>query len=89
MAEALTQGKKASKKGNVVGEYLQQYALGLTAKFAEIVSDTMGCHPSVQEQKLHIRAMRDFIKICGPYVRITRPHVGLPNDRGGPGLHSF
>jgi len=67
--------EKRSKRGQNVGRYFQQHALGLTARLSEVINDSLGTQPTVQEQRLCIMAMEEMIRVCKSYVRIARPQV--------------
>lgn len=76
MTTWLTDGKdKKSKKGDVIGRYLQQHALGLAARLSETITDSLGQHPPIQEQKQCLGAMEEMIKTCKTYVSIARPQM--------------
>ncbi|KAK4219053.1 hypothetical protein QBC37DRAFT_469608 [Rhypophila decipiens] len=66
---------KRSKKGDIIGRYLQQYALGLAARLSETITDSLGQHPPIQEQKRCLGAMEEMIKTCKTYVSIARPQM--------------
>ena len=71
-----TDGKeKRSKKGEITGRYLQQYALGLVARFTEIITDNLGLNPPVEEQIQCLGAMEEMIKVCKLHVCIARPQM--------------
>ncbi|KAK0613105.1 phosphatidyl inositol 3-kinase-like protein [Bombardia bombarda] len=67
-------GKKP-KKSELIGRYLQQHALGLAARLSEVINDTLGLHPPVQEQRQCIGAMEEMIRVCNSYVCIARPQI--------------
>ncbi|KAK3330577.1 hypothetical protein B0H66DRAFT_579779 [Apodospora peruviana] len=67
--------EKKAKKGEIIGRYLQQHALGLAARFSEVITDTLGLHPPVQEQRQCLGAMEEMIKICNLYVCVARPQI--------------
>lgn len=71
----LGEKEKRSKKGQNIGRYFQHHALGLTARLSEVINDTLGLQPPVQEQRLCIMAMEEMIRVCKSYVRIARPQV--------------
>lgn len=67
--------KEGKKKAHHVGRFLQSHALGLTARFSEVINDNLNRNPPAQEQRRYIRAMEEMIKMCKSYVRIARPQV--------------
>ncbi|KAL2269062.1 hypothetical protein VTJ83DRAFT_3908 [Remersonia thermophila] len=69
------QKDKKIKKANVVGRWLQQYALGLTAQLSEVITDPWLLRPPVSEQKRCLGAMEEMIRICNSYVCIARPQI--------------
>lgn len=70
--------KRATKKSNIVGRYLQQHALGLAARLSEVINDTLLLHPPVSERRRCLGAMEEMIRICNSYVSIARPQACFP-----------
>ncbi|KAK0737526.1 hypothetical protein B0T21DRAFT_450641 [Apiosordaria backusii] len=66
--------KKLSKT-DVIGRFLQPYALGLAARLVETINDSHLVHPPMQERKLCIRAMEVMIRVCSSYASIARTQV--------------
>ncbi|KAF6838930.1 protein kinase Rad3 (phosphatidylinositol 3) [Colletotrichum plurivorum] len=64
-----------SKKGNLIGRFLQSYILGLMARLADVINDTPLLCPPPEEQRRCIRAMEEMIRLCKSYVRIARPQI--------------
>lgn len=72
----LTANKDAkSKKGNVIGRFLQSIILGLMARLADVINDSASVHPVKMEQRSCIRALDEMINICQSHARIARPQV--------------
>src|SRR5438105_3702776 len=69
------QKEKRTKKSHIVGRYLQQHALGLTARLSEVINDFWQSHPPVSEQRRCLGAMEEMIRICNAYVCIARPQI--------------
>src|SRR5690606_21994296 len=67
--------KDKKKKSQVVGRYLQQHALGLTARLSEVINDSWLLHPPVSEQRRCLGAMEEMIRICNSFVCIARPQI--------------
>ncbi|KAL2158380.1 hypothetical protein VTH06DRAFT_4428 [Thermothelomyces fergusii] len=67
--------KDKKKKSQVVGRYLQQHALGLTARLSEVINDSWLLHPPVSEQQRCLGAMEEMIRICNSFVCIARPQI--------------
>jgi len=66
---------KKAKKTHVIGRYLQQHALGLVSRLSEVITDTLGQQPPVQEQRRCLGAMEEMIRICKSYVCVARPQA--------------
>lgn len=81
MANLLFAGTKDTrqKKGQIIGRFLQQHALGLTARLAEVINDTMLQHPPILEQRRCVFALEEMIKVSKSYIRIARPQVCDPS----------
>jgi serine/threonine-protein kinase ATR len=75
MANLLAENKEERRKKDLVGRFLQQHGLGITARLAEVINDNVAKHPPVQEQQRCIRAVEEMVTLCGPYIRIARPQV--------------
>ena len=69
------EGEQDHDKKNRTGRFFQVHALGLTPRLSDVIDDSEGLHPPVQEQVRCIRAMEEMIIICKSYVRISRPHM--------------
>ncbi|KAK4125293.1 phosphatidyl inositol 3-kinase-like protein [Parathielavia appendiculata] len=69
------QKERKTKKSDVVGRYLQQHALGLTARLSEEINGTWPSRPLVSEQRKCLGAMEEMIKICKSYMCIARPQI--------------
>jgi serine/threonine-protein kinase ATR len=69
------QKEKKTKKSDIVGRYLQQHALGLTARLSEEINGTWTSRPLVSEQRRCLGAMEEMIKVCKSYVCIARPQI--------------
>ncbi|KAL2181037.1 phosphatidyl inositol 3-kinase-like protein [Thermothelomyces heterothallicus CBS 202.75] len=67
--------KDKKKKSQVVGRYLQQHALGLTARLSEVINDPWLMHPPVSEQRRCLGAMEEMIRVCNSFVCIARPQI--------------
>lgn len=63
------------KKGNMIGRLLQAQMLGLMARFADVINESMFAIYTVKEQLRCIRAMEEMIRVCKDYARIARPQV--------------
>jgi serine/threonine-protein kinase ATR len=64
-----------NKKDNMVGRFLQNYILGLMARLADVINDSVSSTPPVMEQRRCIRALEEMIRLGKGYVRIARPQV--------------
>ncbi|KAH6630423.1 phosphatidyl inositol 3-kinase-like protein [Chaetomium sp. MPI-SDFR-AT-0129] len=64
-----------SKKSQIVGSYLQQHVLGLTARLSEVITDSWLSLAPVSEQIRCIGAMEEMIRICKSYACIARPQI--------------
>ncbi len=64
-----------SKKDNTVGRFLQSHMLGLVARLADVINDSVTAHPLMLEQRNCIQTMEEMIKVCKSYARIARPQV--------------
>ncbi|KAK4042470.1 hypothetical protein C8A01DRAFT_44486 [Parachaetomium inaequale] len=69
------QKDKRTKKSQIVGRYLQQHALGLTARLSEVINDTWLWDPPISEQRRCLGAMEEMIRICNSFVCIARPQI--------------
>ncbi|KAK4155321.1 hypothetical protein C8A00DRAFT_42044 [Chaetomidium leptoderma] len=69
------QKDKRPKKSELVGRYLQQHALGLTAQLSNVINDIWLARPPVSEQRRCLGAMEEMIRICASYVCIARPQI--------------
>lgn len=69
------QKDKRTKKSHMVGRYLQQHALGLTAQLTEVINDPWMILPPVTEQRRCLGAMEEMIRICNSYACIARPQI--------------
>jgi serine/threonine-protein kinase ATR len=63
------------KKSHHVGRFFQQHALGLTARFSDVINDLLNRNPPAQEKRRYIKGMEEMVKVCKSYVRIARPQV--------------
>lgn len=63
------------KKAHHVGRFFQQHALGLTARFSDVINDLLNRNPPVQEKRRYIKALEEMVRVCKSYVRIARPQV--------------
>ncbi|KAL1871978.1 hypothetical protein VTK73DRAFT_1808 [Phialemonium thermophilum] len=70
-----SKGRTLRKEHHLLGRYFEQHALGLTARLSEVINDSLGLHPPVQEQRRCIMAMEEMITVCRTYVRIARPQI--------------
>lgn len=71
----LADQKDKRKKTQIVGRYLQQHALGLTARLSEVINDTWLSTPPISEQQRCLGAMEEMIRICNTFVCIARPQI--------------
>ncbi len=69
------QKDKRTKKSHIVGRYLQQHALGLTARLSEVINDVWLSYPPVSEQRRCLGAMEEMIRVCQSFVCIARPQI--------------
>lgn len=76
MANLLTRAtQEKPKKSHLIGRWLEPLTLGLTQRFAEVINQAPESHNRVREQKRHLRAMEEMIRICGSYISVARPQV--------------
>ncbi|KAK0671217.1 hypothetical protein QBC41DRAFT_344886 [Cercophora samala] len=66
---------KKMSKTDVIGSFLQPYALGVAARLVETINDSHNVHPPPQERKLCIRAMEVMIRVCSSYASIARTQI--------------
>ncbi|KAG9258601.1 uncharacterized protein F5Z01DRAFT_615130 [Emericellopsis atlantica] len=85
MALAVMNGKESkSKKGNIIGRFLQPYLLGLMARFTDVISDASTS--SSVEQRRCIQALEEMLKLSQSHARVARPQISacllsaLPRD---------
>lgn len=72
----ITVPKDAKKKGHhLVGRFLREHALGLSARMVEVINNTSPVPPPMRERKLCIMAMEEMIVSAKEYIRIARPQV--------------
>ncbi|KUI73457.1 Protein kinase rad3 [Cytospora mali] len=70
--------KDAKKKGHhLVGRFLRDHALGLSARMVEVINNTSPVPPPMRERKLCIRAMEEMIVSAKEYIRIARPQISV------------
>ncbi len=75
VATLLLDSKEEKGRKNIIGCFLQQHALGITARLAEVINDSVVRQPPIQEQRRCIRALEEMIRLCESYIRIARPPV--------------
>ncbi|KAK4181386.1 hypothetical protein QBC36DRAFT_366889 [Triangularia setosa] len=77
MANLVTGAQKDKKlsKTDVIGRFLQPYALGIAARLVETINDSHNMRPPTQERKLCIRAMEAMIRMCSSYASIARTQI--------------
>lgn len=64
-----------SKKGNVIGRFLQSHVLGLMARLTDVINDSITLQPLIMEQRSAIATLEEMLKVCKQYVRVARPQV--------------
>ncbi len=69
------QKDKRSKKSQIVGRYLQQHALGLTARLSDVITEVWPSYSPVSEQRRCLGAMEEMIRVCKSFVCIARPQI--------------
>ncbi|KAK4682269.1 serine/threonine-protein kinase M1 [Podospora pseudoanserina] len=77
MANLITGTPKDKKmsRTDVIGRFLQPYALGVATRLVENINDSHNVHPPPQERKLCIRAMEVMIRVCSSYASIARTQI--------------
>lgn len=75
----VTVPKDSRKKGHhIVGRFLREHALGLSARMVEVINNASPVPPPMRERKLCIKAMEEMIISAKEYIRIARPQVRDP-----------
>ncbi|KAK7740732.1 serine/threonine-protein kinase M1 [Cytospora paraplurivora] len=70
----VTVPKDSKKKGHhIVGRFLREHALGLSARMVEVINNASPVPPPMRERKLCIKAMEEMIISAKEYIRIARP----------------
>ncbi|KAK9440315.1 phosphatidyl inositol 3-kinase [Metarhizium brunneum] len=64
-----------SKKGNVIGRFLQSHVLGLMARLTDVINDSITLQPLIMEQRSAIATLEEMLKVCKQYVRVARPQI--------------
>ncbi|KHO10999.1 hypothetical protein MAA_11390 [Metarhizium robertsii ARSEF 23] len=64
-----------SKKGNVIGRFLQSHVLGLMARLTDVINDSITLQPLIMEQRSAIVTLEEMLKVCKQYVRVARPQI--------------
>lgn len=73
---------KKVKKSQVIGSFLQPHALGLAARFGELVTDShTGVRISLRERRQCLLAMEEMIRVSRSYMCIARPQVSASSCR--------
>ncbi|KAK3987423.1 hypothetical protein QBC44DRAFT_351810 [Cladorrhinum sp. PSN332] len=74
MASLLTKPKEEKiKKSHMIGRWLSPLTLGLTQRLVEVISQTPESAHDIRDQKRHLRAMEEMVKLCGAYIGGARP----------------
>ncbi|KAK4229553.1 protein kinase rad3 [Podospora fimiseda] len=73
MASLLTKPKETVKKSHLIGQWLEPLTLGLTQRLVEVISQTPESPQVIREQKRHLQAMEEMVKLCGSFIGGARP----------------
>lgn len=69
---------KKIKKSQLIGSFLQPHALGLAARFGELITDSQpGVQISLRERRQCLLAMEEMIRVARSYMCIARPQVHI------------
>lgn len=74
--------RDGKRKGghHVIGRFLREHALGLSARMVEVINNTSPVPPPMRERKLCIKAMEEMIVLAKEYIRIALPQVCPSTD---------
>lgn len=69
--------RDGKRKGghHVIGRFLREHALGLSARMIEVINNASPVPPPMRERKLCIKAMEEMIVLAKEYIRMARPQV--------------
>ena len=69
--------RDGKRKGghHVIGRFLREHALGLSARMVEVINNASPVPPPMRERKLCIKAMEEMIVLAKEYIRMARPQV--------------
>ncbi|KAI3397802.1 hypothetical protein diail_10335 [Diaporthe ilicicola] len=71
--------RDGKRKGghHIIGRFLREHALGLSARMVEVINNTSPIPPPMRERKLCIRAMEEMIILAKEYTHIARPQISV------------
>ncbi|KAJ0123315.1 protein kinase rad3 [Diaporthe amygdali] len=71
--------RDGKRKGghHIIGRFLREHALGLSARMVEVINNTSPVPPPMRERRLCIRAMEEMIVLAKEYMRIARPQISV------------
>ena len=74
--------RDGKRKGghHIIGRFLREHALGLSARMVEVINNTSPVPPPMRERKLCIKAMEEMIVLAKEYIHTARPQVCPPTD---------
>jgi serine/threonine-protein kinase ATR len=64
-----------SKKGNIIGKFLEPHVLGLLTQVNDVISMVTFGRPATLEHRLYLQAVEEMIRVCKSHARVARPQV--------------
>lgn len=74
--------RDGKRKGghHVIGRFLREHALGLSARMVEVINNASPVPPPMRERRLCIKTMEEMIVLAKEYIRMARPQVCPTTD---------
>ncbi|POS80813.1 protein kinase rad3 [Diaporthe helianthi] len=71
--------RDGKRKGghHVIGRFLREHALGLSARMVEVINNASPVPPPMRERKLCIKTMEEMIVLAKEYIRMARPQISV------------